>query len=122
MIRTSAKLTSLPFTRDPANVPTVDVWDDGEDYAGALAHAYLVAAAACRLVPRDIPRVDRLATGVARVTVELTRNTPANRDKAMGALFSATATAERMAAALRPEGVVYRPDGQAVAVSIPGRA
>ncbi len=100
MIRTSVKLTSLPFTRDPANVPTVDVWDDGEDYAGALAHAYLVAAAACRLVPRDIPRVDRLATGVARVTVELTRNTPANRDKAMGALFAATVHAERMAARL----------------------
>ncbi len=121
MIRTSVKLTSFPFTRDPANIPTVDVWDDGDDHAGALAHAYLVAAAACRLTSRDIPRVDRLATGVARVTVELTRNTPANRDKAMGALLAAVTEAERMAAALRPEGVVYRPDGQPVAVSIPGR-
>lgn len=91
MIRTSVKLTTLPFTRGPADVPTVDVWSDDGDDAGALVHAHLVATAARARLKRGAPAVGRIVAGTVRVTVELPGAGYPVQNAAMGALLAAVA-------------------------------
>lgn len=123
-IKCTVKVTAPRFSTAEPSIPTIEVHDDDRSLSAhrrVMAAAHVLAAWLWSTNAAGRPiAVDATGQSVARITVEtLTENGAAEREEVLRLMREAI---DRLRAESGPAtGTVYRPDGQAVRVTVPRR-